>query len=103
MRRLLTTSAIVCSIAALGCSSKKDPFAPVPECMGASIVPFMGSRTMVIASLAIADSDEGFDLDLDGKPDNKLSPLGSLGNESIKTSFTQKHDIVLPMELFGYE
>jgi hypothetical protein len=101
MRGLLIASTIC--VAALGCSSKKDPFAPVPECMGASIVPFMGSRTMVIASLAIADADEGFDLDLDGKPDNKLSPLGSLGNDSIKMSFTQKHDIVLPIELFGYE
>ena len=101
MRRLLIVSAIC--IAALGCSNKKDPFAPVPECMGPTIVPFMGSRQMVVASLAIADADEGFDLDLDGKPDNKLSPLAALANDSIKMSFTQKHDIILPIEMFGYE
>ncbi|HEX8953794.1 MAG TPA: putative metal-binding motif-containing protein [Polyangia bacterium] len=101
MRRLLIVSAIV--VAGLGCGSKKDPFKPVPECMGPSVVPFMGSRTMVVASLAIADADEGFDLNLDGKPDNKLSPLGALANDSIKMSFTQKHDIVLPIEMFGYE
>ena len=58
---------------------------------------------MVVASLAIADADEGFDLNLDGKPDNKLSPLGSLANDTIKTSFMSKHDIVLPVELFGYD
>ena len=63
----------------------------------------MGSRAMVVSSLAIADADEGFDLDLDGKIDNKLSPLGSLANDTIKMSFTQKHDIILPIELFGYE
>lgn len=101
MRRLLIVSAIC--VAGIGCGSKKDPFAPVPECMGAAITPFMGSRQLVVASLAIADSDEGFDLDLDGKPDNKLSPLGALGNDTLMTSFTQKHDIVLPIELFGYD
>jgi len=101
MHRLLVLTTIV--VAAVGCGSKKDPFAPKPECMGASIVPFMGSRAMVVSSLAIADADEGFDLDGDGKIDNKLSPLGSLANDTIKMSFTQKHDIILPIELFGYE
>jgi len=100
MRRLLIVFAI--GALSIGCGDKKDPFAPVPECMGATVVPFMGDRVMVVSSLAIADSDEGFDLDLDGKPDNKLSPLGSLANDSIKMSFTQKHDIILPIELFGY-
>jgi hypothetical protein len=101
MRRLLIAAAVI--VVAPGCGSKKDPFAPVPECMGASVVPFMGSRQIVLSSLAIADADEGFDLDLDGKPDNKLSPLAALANDTIKTSFTTKHDIVLPMELFGYD
>jgi hypothetical protein len=101
MHRLLVLSTIV--VAAMGCGSKKDPFAAKPECMGPSIVPFMGSRAMVVSSLAIADADEGFDLDGDGKIDNKLSPLGSLANDTIKMSFTQKHDIILPIELFGYE
>ena len=102
MRRLLIASTIIAAAAGCG-SKKKDPFAPVPECMGPSITPFMGSRSMVVSSLAIADADEGFDLDGDGKVDNKLAPLGSLANDTIKMSFTQKHDIVLPIELFGYE
>ena len=101
MHRLLILAAIV--VVALGCGGKKDPFKPVPECMGAAIVPFMGSRQMVVSSLAIADADEGFDLDLDGKPDNKLSLLAALANDQINASFETKHDIVLPIELFGYE
>ncbi len=101
MHRLLILTGIV--VVGLGCGSKKNPFAPVPECMGPSVVPFMGSRSMVVASLAIADADEGFDLDGDGKIDNKLSPLAALANDTIKMSFTQKHDIILPIELFGYE
>jgi hypothetical protein len=101
MRSLLIVSAIC--VAGLGCSNKKDPFAPVPECMGPTITPFMGSRQMVLSTLAIADADEGFDLDLDGKVDNKLSPLASLANDQIALSFTQKHDIILPIELFGYD
>jgi hypothetical protein len=103
MRRLLILSAI--AVGALGCDSKKDPFAPVPECMGPTPVALMGTRQLIIASLAIADLEEGFDLDLDGKPDNKLSPLGALANDQIKLSFsgaTAKHDIILPIDMFGY-
>lgn len=102
MHRLLV---VATAIVAVGCGAKKNPFAPKPECMGAAVVPFQGNRQLVIASLAIADADEGFDLDDDGKVDNKLAPLGSLANDQIKLSFTgttAKHDIVLPIELFGY-
>jgi hypothetical protein len=105
MHRLLVFTWAVVGVAALGCGHKKNPFAPVPECMGPTIVPFHGDRAIVAASLAIADADEGFDLDGDGKVDNKLAPLGSLANDQIKMSFsgaTAKHDIVLPIELFGY-
>lgn len=90
-------------VAATGCNSKKDPFKPVPECMGAAVIPFMGDRQMVISSLGIADPGEGFDLDEDGKgADNVLGPLASLANGQINTSFQKGHDIVIPIELFGY-
>src|SRR5579859_6485512 len=52
-----------------GCNSrpdKPDPFKPVPECTGATVAPFMGSRQLVVSSLALADFNEGFDLDLNG-------------------------------------
>jgi hypothetical protein len=88
--------------ATAGCNSKKDPFKPVPECMGAAVVPFTGDRQMVVSTLGIADPGQGFDLDLDGKIDNKLGPLASLANAQINTSFKKGHDIVIPVEMFGY-
>jgi hypothetical protein len=91
-------------LGAVGCSEapRVDPFKPVPECTGATVTPFMGDRQLVVASLALADFGEGFDLNLDGKKDNKLAPLGSVANPTIMDSFTKKHDIILPVELFGY-
>src|SRR5689334_3452624 len=77
--------------AAGGCNSKKDPFKPVPECMGPAVVPFSGDRQMVVATLGIADPGQGFDLDLDGKIDNVLGPLSSLANSQINTSFQKGH------------
>jgi hypothetical protein len=94
---LVGSAAIVC-----GCNTRPDPFKPVPECIGPTVSAFMGDRQLVVSSLAIADANEGFDLDLDGKIDNKLAPLGVFANPQLMTSFTAKHDIVLPLELFGY-
>ncbi len=81
-----------------------DPFKPVPECKPDSlkVVPLKGDRQMLVSSLRIADFNEGFDLNGDGKVDNKLAPLGSLGNSSILDSFKFQHNIILPIELFGY-
>src|SRR5437763_1888140 len=94
---------LIFTVGVLGCNSKVDPFKPIPECKGAAVVPFMGARQMLISSLAIADFGEGFDLDLDGKKDNKLAPLGALANSQIATSFMKAHDIIIPLELFGYD
>ena len=81
---LLTASAI--AACALGCSSEEGSVqagarvhGPDASCRS------WASRRWSISSLAIADFDEGFDLDLDGKPDNKLAPLGSLANDTIRT------------------
>jgi Putative metal-binding motif len=96
---------LVALILIAGCNDappKVDPFKPVPECTGVEVTPFMGSRTMVVSSLALADFNEGFDLNLDGKKDNKLAPLGSVANPTITDSFTKKHDIILPIEMYGY-
>jgi len=87
----------------VGCNTKVDPFKPVPECMGTTLTPFAGTRQLLLSSLAIADFGEGFDLDLDGKKDNKLAPLGALANSQIATSFMSTYDIVIPFELFGYD
>ena len=86
----------------LGCSTKIDPFAPVPECKGAAVVPFMGSRQIVLSSLAIGDAGEGFDLNLDGKIDNKLSALSVLANPDLMKSFNTNRNVVIGVETFGY-
>ncbi|HZS39166.1 MAG TPA: putative metal-binding motif-containing protein [Polyangia bacterium] len=87
---------------ALGCNTKADPFKPVPECKGPTVVPFMGDRQMVVSALAIADANEGFDLDKNGTIDNKLSALGALANTQITATFMKAHSIVIPIELWGY-
>jgi hypothetical protein len=80
------------------------PFQPAPECRPNDLMVQVlgGSRQLVVSSLAIAKFSEGFDLNCDGRPDNKLSPLGALANQSITDAFMTTHDIVLPIEMFGY-
>jgi Putative metal-binding motif len=70
--------------------------------MGATVTPLMGDRQLVISSLAIASGQAGFDLDGNGTVDNKLSPLGALANSMIGADFMAAHQIVVPLELFGY-
>jgi hypothetical protein len=104
-------SLIVAALASLGalsggCGSPRvDPFKPVPECEGAAVTPFQGSRQMLISSLLIADVGDGFDLDLDGKNDNILAALGALANSEIARAFAMRgsYDIAIPLELFGYD
>jgi hypothetical protein len=93
---------LVVATGLLGCNTKPNPFAPVPECKGATVVPFMGDRQLVVSSLAIADANEGFDLDGDGKIDNKLAALGALANSQIAATFAKSHTVVIPIELWGY-
>ena len=87
---------------AVGCNSKPNPFKPVPECKGPAVTPFTGTRQMVMSLLSIADTGEGFDLDGDGMIDNKLSLLGALANPQIADQFKTTHNVVIPIELFGY-
>jgi hypothetical protein len=79
----------------------ENPFAPLPECQGPTIVYGKGQRTLVIASLQIASATQGFDLDKDGKIDNKLGAISSLAAESLDETFKQRHDVIIPLEFFG--
>jgi hypothetical protein len=77
-----------------------DPlFTPKPECMGESITPYAGTLPQVISKLAIGSLEDGFDLNGDGKPDNKLSAVSSLAQSSIDDSF-KNYDILIPIEFF---
>ncbi|HTR50029.1 MAG TPA: putative metal-binding motif-containing protein [Kofleriaceae bacterium] len=95
---------VVVLAAAAACSSSSPPkqlFQPKPECMGDAVVPYMGTDQSVINTLAIGSLEDGFDLDGDGKPDNKLSAVSSLAQSSIDDAF-KSYEIVIPMEWFNF-
>jgi Putative metal-binding motif len=74
-------------------------FPPKPECTGDPVVVLMGSHPQVISHLAIGSAEDGFDLDGDGKPDNKLSAVAMIAQSAIDDSF-KNDSIVIPMEFF---
>ena len=99
--------ALAAFVSCAACSKdmpKPNPFTPLPECEPTTLLvkPLMGDRQMLISSLKIAAYNEGFDLNLDGKIDNKLAPLGALANSAIMDSFTLQHNIIVPIEVWGY-
>lgn len=78
----------------------RDPlFPPKPECTGASISAFAGTNPLVISNLQIGATSDGFDLDGDGKPDNKLGAVASIAKSAIDDSF-KNYEIVIPFEFF---
>ena len=74
-------------------------FEPKPECQGESIAPLQGQHQQLISFLEIGDLSDGFDLDGDGDPDNKLAGVGSLAGEAIGDSMKQ-YDLMIPLEMF---
>ncbi|MBK9031637.1 MAG: putative metal-binding motif-containing protein [Myxococcales bacterium] len=76
-------------------------FEPKPECQGQSIAQFTGMHTQVISKLAIGSQSDGFDLDGDGRPDNKLQGVGALANPAIGDSLND-YSLLIPMEMFDF-
>jgi len=76
-------------------------FEPKPECMGDSIAPLQGQHRQLISFLEIGDLMDGFDLDGDGKPDNKLAGVGALAGDAISTALTD-YDLLIPLEMFDF-
>lgn len=74
-------------------------FPEKPECEGQAITPFTGAHPQMMSKLAIGTAADGFDLDGDGDPDNKLAAVGSLAQGSIDDSF-KAYDILIPFEFF---
>ncbi|NVB78517.1 MAG: hypothetical protein HOV81_09005 [Kofleriaceae bacterium] len=96
----------LCLLVASACGGSDDPqvlFTPKPECMGEAIgTPGTGKHQQVISKLAIGSVEDGFDLDNDGKPDNKLAAVSSLAQSSIDDSF-KNYDILIPIEFFDFD
>ena len=95
---------LLCVLIASACGGDEqgELFVPKPECMGAGITPYQGKHTQVINTLAIGSVEDGFDLDGDGKPDNKLAAVSSLAQSSIDDSF-KNYDILIPIEFFDFD
>jgi hypothetical protein len=97
----LTLSLGLAAPLAIGCGSDPLPplFEPQPECEGAAVEPFAGDHQNLISFLEIGSAMDGFDLDGDGDPDNKLAAVGSLAREPIETAIAE-YDIMIPVEFF---
>jgi len=98
---------VLCSLFVAACggddgtAAGNELFEPKPECTGASVEPYAGSHPQVISALAIGSVEDGFDLNGDGKPDNKLAAVSSLAQGSIDDSF-KNYDILIPIEYFDF-
>ncbi|HEX4452884.1 MAG TPA: putative metal-binding motif-containing protein [Kofleriaceae bacterium] len=85
-------------------SNKPEPnpnFQPKPECMGQSITTLGGMHPQVISQLSIGTAADGFDLNGDGTPDNKLAAVSSLAMSSIMDAFNN-YEVVIPLEYFNF-
>jgi hypothetical protein len=89
------------SLATAGCGSDPLPplFEPKPECEGAAVVPFGGDAQNVINALTIGTLEEGFDLDGDGDPDNKLAAVGGIARDPIEEAI-RDYEVLIPFEYF---
>jgi hypothetical protein len=73
----------------------------VTECMGASVVPLAGDHTVVISDLEIGTEMDGFDLDGDMMPDNKLALVNQLAGPAIRDAL-DNFELMLPIEFFDF-
>jgi len=95
---------LLCVLFASACGGDEggdELFVPKPECMGEALTPYAGTFPQVISKLAIGSVEDGFDLDKDGKPDNKLAAVSSLAQSAIDDSFAN-YDILIPIEFFDF-
>jgi hypothetical protein len=113
MRKSFVCAGLALALFTVGCGGGEGDdgtdwpplFEPVPECAGASIVPYAGDHRVVISHLEIGDLEDGFDLDgerdPDGpmEPDNKMSAVGNLAQDAIDGSF-EDYSLMIPIEFF---
>jgi len=89
-------------LAACGGGSKEELFPPKPECAGVDVVALAGMQPQVISKLEIGAAADGFDLDHDGDPDNKLAAVSSIAKGAIDDSLAN-YSIVIPFEFFDLD
>ena len=89
-------------VAACGGSEPGELFQPKPECAGESIVPLAGTQPQVISTLTIGGDADGFDLDGDGEPDNKLARIAGLAKAELENSINN-YSVLIPVEFFDLQ
>jgi hypothetical protein len=100
-----TTALFIGAAFVAGCGgggSTGDLFPPKEECLGADVIAFQGKQPQVISKLEIGAAADGFDLDHDGKPDNKLAAVASIAKSAIDDALNA-YSIVIPMEFFDLD
>jgi hypothetical protein len=70
-----------------------------PNCGGDPLLAHQGDAALAISALTIPPITSSYDLDGDGRPDNKLAALSSLAQSSIDDGLMQG-TFVVPIELF---
>jgi hypothetical protein len=91
--------------AAAACGGGDGPeelFQPKPECEGVPVEALSGVQPQVINKLEIGTAADGFDLDNDGDPDNKLAAVASIAKSAIDDSL-KNYSIVIPFEFFDLD
>ncbi len=105
MRITSATALFVGTVSLFACGggdSGGDLFPPKPECAGVDITALQGMQPQVISKLAIGNAADGFDLDHDGDPDNKLAAVASIAKSAIDDSINN-YSIVIPFEFFDLD
>ena len=102
MRKAIYSSLVSLVVGACGGGENEGLFPEKPECQGDAITAFAGMQPQVISKLEIGSAEDGFDLDHDGMPDNKLAAVASIAKSAIDDALNN-YEIVIPIEFFDLQ
>ncbi len=99
----LISCGLLLALGACGGDTGPEPlFQPKPECEGQAVAPLQGQHANIISFLEVGAISDGFDLDGDGEPDNKLGAVSSLAGPAIEDAL-EEYSILIPFEFFDFE
>lgn len=94
---------LLCFVLASACGGDDagELFTPKPECMGDAVTPYAGTFAQAISKLSVGEPTDGFDLNHDGIPDNKLSGVESIAMTAVEDA-VNSYNILVPIEFFDF-